>query len=177
MKPMMLQNDDANNGSPRGDAVKPVGSATEEFLSGSSQSGDDSSAKAAKEGAVKLINDLQEINFLHVVAIVFAAWLIIWLSRRLLPLLAERGPSQTRLYILNAVPIIRLLTMTVAVLWVFPIVFNVTFKNFLIIAGGASVAIGFAFKDYVSSLIAGIIAVFRTPLSSGRLGKNWRRLW
>ncbi len=128
---------------------------------------DQSGAEAAQEEAVQLINDLQDINFLHVVAIAFGAWLIIWLSRRLLPLLAERGPSQTRLVILNAVPIVRLLTMTVAFLWVFPIIFNVTFENFLIIAGGASVAIGFAFKDYVSSLIAGVIAIFERPYRPG----------
>jgi small-conductance mechanosensitive channel len=57
--------------------------------------------------------------------------------------------------------------MTTAILWVFPIIFNFTFENFLIIAGGASVAIGFAFKDYVSSLIAGIIAVFERPYRPG----------
>jgi len=128
---------------------------------------DDSTSEKAKDGAVQLINDLQDINFLHVVAVVFAAWIVIWLARKLLPLVAERGPSQARLYILNAVPIIRLLTMTMAILWIFPIIFNVTFENFLIIAGGASVAIGFAFKDYVSSLIAGIIAVFERPYRPG----------
>ncbi|QEG41832.1 mechanosensitive ion channel family protein [Roseimaritima ulvae] len=127
----------------------------------------DTQAEETQEDAVQLINDLQEINFLHIIVIVFLAWFVIWLARRLLPLLAERGPSQARLYILNAVPIIRLATMTVALLWVFPIIFRVNFENFLIIAGGASVAIGFAFKDYVSSLIAGIIAVFERPYRPG----------
>ncbi len=134
-----------------------------EELESTGQSG----AEEAQDEAMKLINDLQDINFLHIVAIIFAAWLLIFLTRKLLPLLAERGPSQTRLYILNAVPIIRLLTMTGAILWLIPIIFNVNFENFLVIAGGASVAIGFAFKDYVSGLIAGIIAVFERPYRPG----------
>ncbi len=122
---------------------------------------------SAKDNAVKLINDLQDISFSEIAMVILATWVAIALLRRVLPFLAERGPNQLRLYLLGAVPIIRLLLMTVAVLWIFPIVFNVTFQNFLVIAGGASVAIGFAFKDYVSSLIAGIVAIFERPYRPG----------
>ena len=124
-------------------------------------------SEETKQQAARLINDLQDINFAKIALIIFAAWLVIFIAQKLLPLLAQRGPSQARLYILNAVPIIRLLMVTFAILWVFPIVFNVTFQNFLVIAGGASVAIGFAFKDYVSSLIAGIVATFERPYRPG----------
>ncbi|TWU58250.1 mechanosensitive ion channel family protein [Rubripirellula reticaptiva] len=122
---------------------------------------------AAKDNAVQLINDLQDISFGEIAVVIVATWVAIVLARRVLPFLAERGPNQVRLYLLGAVPIIRLLLMTVAILWIFPIIFNVTFQNFLVIAGGASVAIGFAFKDYVSSLIAGIVAIFERPYRPG----------
>ena len=85
----------------------------------------------------------------------------------MVPFLAERGPSRLRLYLLAIVPIARLLLLTVAILWIVPIVFNITFQNFLVIAGAASVAIGFAFKDYVSSLIAGIVAIVERPYRPG----------
>lgn len=124
-------------------------------------------SKETQDQAIKLINDLQEINFVKIAIILVSAWLIVFVSKKLLPLLAQHGPSQIRLYILNAVPIIRLLMLTIALLWVFPLIFNVTFENFLVIAGGASVAIGFAFKDYVSSLIAGIVATFERPYRPG----------
>ncbi|MCC7335052.1 MAG: mechanosensitive ion channel [Pirellulaceae bacterium] len=120
-----------------------------------------------KEQAAKLINDLQDINFVKIVVILFAAWLIIFLAQKLLPILARNGPSKLRLTILNVVPIVRLLAVSFAILRIFPIVFNVTFQNFLVIAGGASVAIGFAFKDYVSSLIAGVVATFERPYRPG----------
>ena len=84
-----------------------------------------------------------------------------------MPFLAERGPSRLRLYLLAVVPVARLLLLTTAILWIVPIVFNITFQNFLVIAGAASVAIGFAFKDYVSSLIAGVVAIFERPYRPG----------
>ena len=121
----------------------------------------------ANGNATKLLNDLQDISFLKIALIVALAWAVIFAARRLLPYLAERGPSQTRLYLLGAVPVIRLLTMVLAILWIVPLVFNITFQNFLVIAGAASVAIGFAFKDFVSSLIAGIVAIFERPYRSG----------
>ena len=65
------------------------------------------------------------------------------------------------------VPITRLLLLTAAILWIVPIIFNITFQNFLVIAGAASVAIGFAFKDYVSSLIAGVVAIIERPYRPG----------
>ena len=123
-----------------------------------------------KEGqakAAQLINDLQDISFTKVGLIVAGTWLAIVLAHRVLPYLAEKGPSQLRLYLLGAVPVIRLVLLVVAVLWLIPIIFNITFQNFLVISGAASVAIGFAFKDYVSSIIAGIVAIFERPYQPG----------
>ena len=124
-------------------------------------------ADAGKEGAVRLVNNLQDISFLQIALVVAGTWVAISLIRTVLPYLAERGPNRLRLYLLGAVPIVRLVLLTCAVLWIVPLVFNVTFQNFLVIAGAASVAVGFAFKDYVSSLIAGIVAVFEKPYRPG----------
>ena len=134
-------------------------------------------AQVAADGdAARLLNDFQDISFLKIALIVAVAWAVVYGARRLLPYFAERGPSQTRLYLLGAVPVIRLLAMVLAILWIVPLVFNITFQNFLVIAGAASVAIGFAFKDYVSSLIAGIVAIFERPYRSGdwvKIGEDY----
>jgi small-conductance mechanosensitive channel len=130
---------------------------------------------ASDEGqqkAARLINDLQDISFTKIGLILFGTWLVILLARKLLPYLAERGPSQLRLVLLGAVPIIRLVMLIIAILWVIPIVFNITLQNFLVIAGALGVAIGFAFKDYVSSLIAGIVAIVERPYRPG----DWVRI-
>ena len=127
---------------------------------------DTASAKTA-QASTRLVNNLQDINFLSIALIVAMTWGAIWLIRRTLPYLAQRGPTQLRLYLLGAVPIARVALLTFAILWIIPLIFNITFQNFLVIAGAASVAIGFAFKDYVSSLIAGIVAIVERPYRPG----------
>ena len=129
-------------------------------------------AEKGQQTAVWLINDLQDISFTKIGMVLLGTGLVILLARRLLPYLAERGPSQLRLYLLGAVPIIRLVLLVIAVTWVVPIVFNITLQNFLVIAGALGVAIGFAFKDYVSSLIAGFVAIFERPYRPG----DWVRI-
>lgn len=124
-------------------------------------------AEESGEQAARLINDLQDISFLRIALIILGTWAAIFVVRRIFPSLAQRGPSQLRLYLLGAVPIIRLALLTLAVLWIVPIIFNITFQNFVVIAGAASVAIGFAFKDYVSSLIAGVVSIFEKPYRPG----------
>ena len=124
-------------------------------------------ASETQEKAAQLLNDFQDISFLKIALILGGSIFIIWLIRRMLPYLAKRGPSQLRLYILGAVPVLRLTIIIAAILWIIPLIFNITVQNFFIIAGAASVAIGFAFKDYVSSLIAGVVAIFERPYGPG----------
>lgn len=124
-------------------------------------------AQEGQDATVKLINDLQDISFGKIALIIVGIWVAIFVFRKVLPYLADRGPKQFRLYLLGAVPIIRLILLIVAFLWVVPIIFNINFQNFLIIAGAAGVAIGFAFKDYVSSLIAGVVAIIERPYRPG----------
>jgi small-conductance mechanosensitive channel len=44
---------------------------------------------------------------------------------------------------------------------------NLSGNNILAVTGTVAVALGFAFKDYVSSVIAGLIALFETPYQVG----------
>lgn len=126
-----------------------------------------SDAEETGEKAVKFINDLQDINFLTIALAVLAAWLSIYVVMKVIPFLAERGPSQLRLYLLACVPMIRLVIIVATILWLVRIIFVINFQNFLVFAGAASVAIGFAFKDYLGSLIAGIVALFERPYRAG----------
>lgn len=130
------------------------------------------SAQLGQQKAARLINDLQEISFTKIGMILLGTWLVIVVAQKLFPYLAERGPSQLRLYLLGAVPILRLLLLLVAVAWVIPIIFNITLQNFLVIAGALGVAVGFAFKDYVSSVIAGVVAIVERPYRPG----DWVRI-
>jgi hypothetical protein len=48
-----------------------------------------------------------------------------------------------------------------------PLVIRPTAENILLILGSAGIAIGFAFKDYVSSLIAGVVIIYDRPYRTG----------
>lgn len=121
----------------------------------------------ARVRTAQLINDLQDISFSKIGLIIAGTALAIYAVSRLLPYLAKRVPSRFRLFLLGAVPVARLALLIIAVLWIIPIVFDITLQNFLVISGAISVAVGFALKDYVSSLMAGVIAIFEGPYRPG----------
>ena len=115
----------------------------------------------------KLLNDLGVAAWLEIALVALGTVVAVWLIRRAAPVVADLVPTRFRLYVLATVPVSRLVLLLVAIAWIVPILFNVTLQNFLFIAGAVSVAIGFAFKDYVSSLIAGVVALFESPYRAG----------
>ncbi|MFC0337637.1 Small-conductance mechanosensitive channel [Kushneria avicenniae] len=117
--------------------------------------------------AAQMIRDISDIHFVSIALIILGTWFAVTLVKRTLPWIAERGPNRLRLWLLGAVPIFRLVATALAVAWIIPLVFKVTVENFLVIAGAIGVAVGFAFKDYISSLIAGVVAQFETPWRAG----------
>jgi len=131
---------------------------------------------ARVERIKQLVNDIGLGGALEIVAIVVLALVIIAVLRRVLEFLAGVVPSRIRLYVLGAVPVLRLLLLLIAIGLIVPIVFDVTLSNFVFIAGGLSVALGFAFKDLASSVIAGIVALVEKPYRAGdwvQIGKHY----
>lgn len=99
--------------------------------------------------------------------IILITALIIRLSGRFIPLLAERVPSQYRLSTLSLVPVVRLLSLLAAVILSVPIFIPPTRENLIALLGASGIALGFALKDYVSSLFAGIVSLYERPYKPG----------
>jgi small-conductance mechanosensitive channel len=68
---------------------------------------------------------------------------------------------------LPLIPVLRLAIVVLAIAMIVPLIMKPTSQNLFFLLGTFAVAIGFAFKDYVSSLIAGVIAVFEKPYRVG----------
>lgn len=115
----------------------------------------------------QVLRELHQIPFLRILFIVAVAWLLIRLEMRLGKWLAERLGGRFRLYILPSLPVVRLLIVVLAVIWVTPLVIKPTAQNLLAILGATALALGFAVKDYAASLIAGIVAIFERPFRPG----------
>jgi len=86
---------------------------------------------------------------------------------RLLPWLADKFHGKPRLYLLASVPLLRMLIIALALLVIIPRVIEPTPQNMLAVLGAAGLAFGFALKEYVSSLIAGVVALHEFPYRPG----------
>lgn len=115
----------------------------------------------------RLFNSLDRSAWLELALVVGAAFLLIRAEQRLLPWLANRLHGRARHYLLASVPLLRLLILLVAILLAVPIVIEPSLRNMVALLGAAGLAIGFALKDYASSLIAGVVAAFEQPYRPG----------
>lgn len=115
----------------------------------------------------QLFKSLEQINFVRIILIFLLAWLLTNLIERYLPPLGERLPGSMRLYILPSVPVLRMLVMIVAFILIFFQIINPTVQSLVAMLGAMGLIIGFAFKDYVSSMVAGIVTVYERPYRPG----------
>jgi small conductance mechanosensitive channel len=114
-----------------------------------------------------LLNRIDASVLLRIVAIFVASWAAIRLTERFFPWLAERIPGRFRLNLLAWVPVLRLAITFLALILVIPLIIHPSLQNLVAVLGAAGLAIGFALKDYSSSLVAGIIAVYERPYRPG----------
>ncbi len=117
--------------------------------------------------AIQIFNQLNRIDFVRIAVIVVVSWILIRLVKWIFPWLATRVPSRLRLYLLPSVPVIRLFILIVAIALIIPIVIKINAQNLLAMLGFAAIALGFAFKEYISSLLAGIVAIYERPYRVG----------
>ncbi|MGB0560323.1 MAG: mechanosensitive ion channel family protein [Spirulinaceae cyanobacterium] len=81
--------------------------------------------------------------------------------------LSERVPRRFRLLIKQAMPFWKALVLVVTIVYLIHLFLNLSEANLLTLTGTIAVALGFAFKDYVSSIIAGVVALFEAPYRVG----------
>ena len=79
-------------------------------------------------------------------------WSIIWVS--------ERIAREWRLRVKQLLPFFRTVVLTTTIITLMNLFLNLSPENILAVTGAAAVALGFAFKDFASSIIAGIVGIF-----------------
>ncbi|MDY0132255.1 MAG: mechanosensitive ion channel [Desulforegulaceae bacterium] len=111
--------------------------------------------------------DFVELGIIIVLSILIVAALqhgLRWLSGRL--------HGQKKLTLLAIVPFVRLFVIIVSIMIIVPLVIEPSFQNMAALLGTVGLALGFALKDYASSLIAGIVAVGERNYRNG----DWIRV-
>ncbi len=115
----------------------------------------------------RIFKNLHQISLMRIFLVVAVAWLLTRMVERLLPWLAQQVTGRLRPYILPSVPVLRLVILIGAIASIIPLVIEPTFQNLIAILGAVGLAVGFALKDYVSSIVAGIVALYERPYRPG----------
>ncbi|MEO0924258.1 MAG: mechanosensitive ion channel domain-containing protein [Cyanobacteria bacterium J06643_13] len=95
-------------------------------------------------------------------------WFIIWVS--------ERIASEWRLGVKQLLPFFRTVILTITIATLMNLFLNLSRENIIAVTGAAAVALGFAFKDYASSIIAGIVGIFEGAYRVGdrvKIGEDY----
>lgn len=115
----------------------------------------------------RLFNTLDRVAIFELALIAIGAFALIVASQRALPWVANRLHGRGRHYLLASVPLVRLVVIFVALALALPIIIEPSLRNMVTLFGAAGLAIGFALKDYASSLIAGVVSAFEQPYRPG----------
>lgn len=119
------------------------------------------------KGAELIFQEFEKIPFFYIGLVLLTGFLLTVFVRRALPFVVEKLPPRFRHFFLPLVPLLRLLVMVVVVLLIIPTIVRPSLQNIVAIFGTVGLALGFAFKDFASSLIAGIIAIYEQPYRVG----------
>ncbi len=93
------------------------------------------------------------------VGAVLVQWTLRWL--------ADRLSGRARIYTLATVPLSRLLILVCSVALIVPRVLDPNFENLVALLGAFGLAIGFVLKEYVSSILAGLVTLYELPYRPG----------
>ncbi len=131
-------------------------------------------ARSAGEAAGETANQAGQIlskvtgpKILQGLIVIVVAYATIKIVDWLVATISERVARYKRLQIKQFQPFIRTLVMTVTIITLMNLFLNLSRDNVLAVTGTVAVALGFAFKDYVSSVIAGIVGLFEAPYRVG----------
>jgi len=114
-----------------------------------------------------ILRKLSWKDALLVLGVLVLAWSAASVIRWVIRYLAERAPARLRLFILRLLPISRLLIGIGAVVVIVPILIEPKFRNVIALVASVGVALAFAFKEYASCLVAGLVTVLENTYQPG----------
>lgn len=124
-------------------------------------------AETRTEHAKELLREITTWKITKSAFIVLLAYWGIRTTDKLINWLSEQVPPLFRLRVKQSLPICRALILIVAAITLMNLFLNLSSRNLLAVSGTAAVTLGFAFKDYASSVIAGVVALFEAPYRVG----------
>ena len=134
---------------------------------------------AVKDSAEETQNIVSKITTGKIaqgIFIVLATYLILKILDKLVLWVSETIAKEWRLRVKQILPFLRTIVLTTATVVLMNLFLNLSRENIIAVTGTIAVALGFAFKDYVSSIIAGIVGIFEAPYGVGdriKIGEHY----
>jgi small-conductance mechanosensitive channel len=126
--------------------------------------------------AAQLFSEITFNKLLLALIIIVSTYAGLWIIDKIINWLSEQVALRFRLSVKQSLPFWRAFIFGLSLVLLINLFLNLSANNLLAITGTAAVAIGFAFKDYVSSIIAGIIGLFEGPYQVGdrvKIGEHY----
>ncbi|MEL6441004.1 MAG: mechanosensitive ion channel family protein [Cyanobacteria bacterium J06621_8] len=134
------------------------------------------SANQTAEEAKDIISKITTAKVAQGIFILLTTYLILKIIDKLILWLSEKIAKEWRLRVKQFLPFLRMMILTTATVVLMNLFLNLSPDNIIAVTGTAAVALGFAFKDYASSIIAGIVGLFESPYGVGdrvKIGKHY----
>jgi small-conductance mechanosensitive channel len=122
------------------------------------------------DSGVKLrdfIADVTTFKLIRAALSILLAYAALWALRVVIDKFSEQVPRRFRLAIKQSTPFLKALVLGVVIVYLVRLFIRLSDTDLLALTGTVAVALGFAFKDYVSSLFAGIVTLFEGPYRVG----------
>jgi small conductance mechanosensitive channel len=116
---------------------------------------------------LQVVKELTWDDVFPAAGVLALAWLATVLTQWAIRQSAERAPARFRLLILRLLPLSRLVIGLGAVAVIVPFFIEPQFHNIVAFTASIGLALAFAFKDYGSSLAAGLVTVIENPYQPG----------
>lgn len=114
-----------------------------------------------------LFNDITALVVLKGLIAALIAYALLLIIRSSADTLSEKVPRRNRLIIKQTVPFLKGFVLVLTLAYLLKIYVNLTGSNLFALTGVIAVTIGFAFKDYASSIVAGVVNLIERPFRMG----------
>ena len=136
---------------------------------------DNSVEKVAGETS-KILTRVTTWKVTQALIVVLVCYVSLKLIDRLVIWISEKIDREWRLQVKQFLPFLRTVILLVTLITLMNLFLNLSRENIIAITGAIAVALGFAFKDYASSIIAGIVGIFEGPYRVGdriKIGEDY----
>ncbi len=115
----------------------------------------------------QVLTRLTQLDFFVIVFIVFGAWLLMRMMESVITWSIEQVPDRLRFTLLPMIPVFKLIIVLTAAVAIIELLFGDSRENLMAALVALSLGLGFAFQEYFSSAIAGLVAIYERPYRPG----------